>query len=220
MWRWLSVGLTSLVLIAGLWGVTLWWGRPQLPPLGDITLEEVTPPFGELTVRPQKYCSESAPGFWATGTSSLSVPETLAWFEDTFGPVNEEVTLRINGGQDSRRVFDDIEVFARVEAGGTYLWVQTYDTVSHDCLPWAHMQWDLRNASTFIDACDKLVIYFWGVEYGAGRASSPPADWAVIDFDGGQAIAHSIENPNIIYASDDDEREWTRYRRDTACYSD
>jgi hypothetical protein len=221
--RRLAVGLTAVVVIAGIWGVYLWWNRPMPPPLGDIALESVTPPDTVLSLHPQAYCSESVPGFWATGRSGRSEAEVRAWFDDRFGPVREEATVRLNRQGDlngRHRVYDDIEVFTRNESGGTFVWVQTYETTSHFCIRRSHDPWDLENAATFMDACDKLVIEFWGVQYGAGVVESPPADWPVMMFDAGQLIAHGIEDPSVIYAKTSADDDWVRYDRGEACFLD
>ncbi len=163
MWRRLAVWLTAGVVIAGVWGVYLWWNRPMPPPLGDIAVEDVTPPDTVLSLRPQTYCSEAVAGFWAT--------------DDRFGPLHEEATVRLNGeaGLNGRhRVYEDIEVFTRKESGGTFVWVQTYETTSHYCIRRSHDSWDLENAATFTDACDTLVIEFWGEQYGAGARNPRP----------------------------------------------
>lgn len=223
MLRRLAVGLTAVVVIGGLWGVALWWNRPMPPPLGDITLADVTPPDAVLSLRPQAYCSEAVPGFWAVGRSERPVMEVRAWFDDRFGPMHEEATARLNGerGPNGRhRVYADIEVFTRNESGETFMWVQTYETTSHYCIRRSHNAWDLENAATFTDACDKLVIDFWGVNYGADGAEPPPADWPVMAFDGGQSIAHGIDYPSVIYAKRAENDQWTRYDRGDACFLD
>lgn len=219
----MAVALTALVVVGGLWGVYLWWNRPMPPPLGDIALEDVTPPGTVLTLRPQVYCNEAVPGFWAVGRSERPVAEVRAWFDEGFGPVHEEATVRLNGerGPDGRhRVYADIEVFTRREAGETFLWVQTYETTSHYCIRRSHDAWDLENAATFTDICDKLVIDFWGVLYGAGGAESPPTEWSVMAFDGGQSIAHGIDDPSVIYAKTTEDDRWIRYDRGEACFLD
>lgn len=223
MWRRLAVGLTAAVVVAGMWGGYLWWNRPMPPPLGDIALEDVTPPDAVLSLRPQAYCNEAVAGFWATGSSERPEAEVRAWFDDRFGPVHEEATVRLNGqaGLNGRhRVYGDIEVFTRREAGGTFVWVQTYETTSHYCIRRSHTPWDLENAAVFTDACDKLVIEFWGVMYGAGSTESPPTDWPVTAFDAGQSVAHSIENPSVIYAKTTEDDDWIRYDRGEACFLD
>lgn len=60
-------------------------------------------------------------------------------------------------------------------------------------------------------------IEFWGVPYGASETESPPLDWS---FDEGRSIAHSVEDPSIIYATDGPDSDWRRYQLGTGCFLD
>ena len=67
---------------------------------------------------------------------------------------------------------------------------------------------------------DQLAIDFWGAEYGAGRQEAVSADWPVLTFDKGRAIAHSMDDTSITYARTGPDADWQRYERGMACYLD
>lgn len=98
------------------------------PPLGDLTLAEVTPPGTTMSMTPQPRCDEAVPGFWATGTSPNSLEETRAWYEGRFGQVNEEVTARVNDQRlpdAEHTVYDDLRVSICAKGTGSSVSVST-----------------------------------------------------------------------------------------------
>lgn len=220
MWRWIAVALTTIALLIGLWGVYGWW-RTGTPPVGDISLQSVTPPGSELSIHSQRYCDKAVAGFWATGSSTLAAADVQEWFDARFGKVHEEATVRLNQRSGPGwSVYEDATTLVSDDGAGTSIWVMTYDTAGHHCLKDDHDPWDLENAAAFLDACDRLIIEFWGVEYGEPHAADPPADWATIAFAGGRALAHSIDNPSIIYARVGPNGEWSRYTAGSGCFLD
>ena len=184
---------------------------------------QVTPPGAQTEIIPQSYCDESVPGFWAVGSTDETVSGTEEWFEENFGPIDEEATAFVRSQYEpdaSHRVvvYEQIRVGVGVISGRTHIDVLTYDTASHECLSRRQQAWDLRNASVFEDACGELIIDFWGVEYGGPKPKEPPPTWSVMTFSGGQSIAYSIKKPSVIYASTAVNKTWHRYRSDRGCF--
>jgi hypothetical protein len=183
-----------------------------MPPLlGDITLEQVTPPDTLLSIRPERWCEESIPGFRASGTSSRPLEEVRTWYDDRFGPTLPEVTARSNwppGSATAVSVYNDIQVSLREDGSVTKVAVLTYATTSSDCLIESYDAWDSTNASAYIDGCGRRLINFWGRDYERVGPQTPPVSWAVMDFTEGQAIAHDIEDASVIYVRDGVDADW------------
>jgi hypothetical protein len=193
------------------------------PPLGDIAIETVTPPGASLSSLPLTHCDERVPGYMADGYSDLAVGEVWAWYDQRFGGVNAEASDRLSAQRGERvTVYDDLTVrVTSVEDGRTWIRVTTFDTVAHNCPPTNGWQtWDLSNAWSFIDACDKPVIEFWDVQYVQAESSSPPPDWTKITFESGRAIAHGTSDPSTIYAKQAAQDEWHAYLDDAVCFLD
>lgn len=190
------------------------------PPLGDITLEEVTAPDTVLSFLPERWCDESVPGFMAIGTSSLSRDGILAWYDDRFGPRLPEVTARKNalrGPAGGVSVYQDIQVSLGSQGSATRVRVLTYATTSSDCLVESDTAWDSANASAYVDVCGRSLVRFWGDDYGRSVPQDPPASWAVMVFDEGRAISHDIEKPTVIYVKDGIDADWYEYEIVNRC---
>jgi hypothetical protein len=223
MLRRTAVGLTAVALLSGLWGVVGWWNRPMPPPLGDITLEQVTPPDTLLSIRPERWCDESVPGFRASGTSGRPLEEVRAWYDDRFGPTLPEATARSNwppGSTNVVSVYNDIQVSLREDASVTKVAVLTYATTSSDCLIESYDAWDSANASAYGDVCGRQLINFWGRDYERAGPQAPPVGWAAIDFAQGRTIAHDIEGPSVIYVKDGIDTDWYLYDIANRCSLD
>ena len=219
--RWIAAALTLLAVVGGLWGFTNWL-RSGPPPIGDIPLAAVTPPGTELDIYRWDTCHPDVPGYWAAGESTVSPAELDEWFSSRFGAINEEATLRRNqtGQIGAFVVYDDITTWIASPGATTSLSVWTYETVGHECMYRYSDIWDLQNARAYTDACDRLAIDFWGVDYGAGDPSDPPDHWSVLTFPAGQEIAHGSDRPTVIYARTAPDESWMEYERGAVCEID
>lgn len=182
--------------------------RPGGPPLGDVALEDATPPGSVLVRLDAAQCHADVPGWNARGTTD-DRDAVIAWFTETWGPHVEPWTARANtsGSVGEYFIFDDLTLWFRDGSGFV---VSTFDTVDHTCPPAEADLWDLAPTSAWagVDTCgEDPNVGFVGELYGRSRIGglvvSPPLDeaprgWSSFSYPDGQTIHYTDDADEIV----------------------